>query len=290
MSSIISRKKKGASQELTKINKWLRSPIANRPLKDLDSADFAAWRDERLAEGVAPATIRNYLAIVSHLYNVARREWRIKLDNPIADVAKPRVNNARDRRLSQEEQSYLLDALENPGSGAGNRKNKYVLPIYLFALETAMRQSEILGLEWQHIDLKKNTARLYDTKNGEDSSVPLSSKAAEILQSLQGMDIRKVRGPVFPTTASALKQSFARARERAKRNYKADCEKAGREPNKGFLADFVYHDTRHEATSLFFERGDLDMMEVASITRHKDMRMLKRYTHLRAEKLAKKLG
>ena len=55
------------------------------------------------------------------------------------------------------------------------------------------------------------------------------------------------------------------------------------------VEDACFHDLRHEATSRFFERG-LNVMEVAAITGHKDLRMLQRYTHLRAEDLAKKLG
>jgi integrase len=56
------------------------------------------------------------------------------------------------------------------------------------------------------------------------------------------------------------------------------------------LEDLRFHDLRHEATSRFFERGTLDMMEIATITGHKTMHMLRRYTHLRAEDLAEKLG
>lgn len=290
----VSVKKKGAAQEQTKIGKWIRYPLANRPLKDLDSADFSAWRDDRLAENVAPATIRNYLAIVSHLFNIARREWRIKLDNPILDVAKPAVSNERTRRLNPEEESYLMHAIDNPGSGAGNRQNKYVGPIVRFALETAMRQDEILKLEWQNVKLdlkeRRGTAWLPTTKNGDAATIPLSSRAVEILESLQGTHIKRIRGSCFPTTASALKQSWSRAIERAKRNYKADCKAVEKEPDKSFLDDLHFHDLRHEATSRFFESGNLELMEIASITRHKDLRMLKRYTHLKAKNLAKKLG
>jgi integrase len=50
-----------------------------------------------------------------------------------------------------------------------------------------------------------------------------------------------------------------------------------------------FHDLRHEATSRFFEKG-LNPVEVATITGHKDTRMLMRYTHLRAEDLVKRLG
>ena len=49
------------------------------------------------------------------------------------------------------------------------------------------------------------------------------------------------------------------------------------------------HDLCHEATSRLFEKG-LNPVEVATITGPKDPRMLMRYTHLRAEDLAQKLG
>jgi integrase len=63
----------------------------------------------------------------------------------------------------------------------------------------------------------------------------------------------------------------------------------GQKPNKEFLVDFRFHDLRHEATTRFFEQR-LELMEVASITGHKTLTMLRRYTHLRAEDLAKKLA
>ncbi len=61
--------------------------------------------------------------------------------------------------MNHEEETYLLQAIDNPGPGAGNRQNKYIGPIVRFALETALRQSEILSLEWPHVDLKEKTAR-----------------------------------------------------------------------------------------------------------------------------------
>ena len=56
------------------------------------------------------------------------------------------------------------------------------------------------------------------------------------------------------------------------------------------LADLHFHDLRHEATSRLFELTDLRDIEIASITGHKTMEMLKRYAHLRAGKLAVRLG
>lgn len=76
---------------------------------------------------------------------------------------------------------------------------------------------------------------------------------------------------VFPIHKQVLRGLWLRACKRAKRE------------------NLNFHDLRYEATSRFFEKG-LNVMEVAAITGHKDLRMLQRYTHLRAEDLAKKLG
>ncbi|OZB33067.1 MAG: hypothetical protein B7X47_05250 [Ferrovum sp. 34-44-207] len=55
------------------------------------------------------------------------------------------------------------------------------------------------------------------------------------------------------------------------------------------IKDLRWHDLRHEAASCLFEKG-LHPMEVASITGHKSMQMLKRYTHLKPESLLERLG
>ena len=131
-----------------------------------------------------------------------------------------------------------------------------------------MRQGELVSLRWEHIDLNRRTVHLPDTKNGESRTVPLSTAAVKILRSLP----RNIQGKVFPgVTTEAVKRAYARAVRRTA------------------IEDLRFHDLRHEATSRLFEKG-LNIMEVASITGHKDLRMLRRYTHLKAEDLARKLG
>ncbi|OZA27785.1 MAG: hypothetical protein B7X93_08490 [Hydrogenophilales bacterium 17-61-9] len=273
--------KKSKDQESKTIEVWKRSDLAQRSLASLRSMDFARYRDQCLREGLAPATVRNRLALVSHLFTTARREWGMEgLANATQGVKKPRVDNARDRRLPGEEERYLLAALDDPGDGAGNRRNIWVPALVRLALETAARQSELLSLLWRDVDLVRGVATVRDTKNGDDRHIPLSNASRLILSGLP----RSVGGKVFPTTASALKQSWARAVARAIRNYKTAGGK-----DEGFLLDLRFHDLRHEATSRLFEKG-LNPMEAGAVTGHKDLRMLKRYTHLRAEDLAKKLG
>ena len=126
----------------------------------------------------------------------------------------------------------------------------------------------------------------------------MSTRAVAILQALplpevdeEDSDIEEPQrtGPVFPTTALALRKGFARAIERAQAQYRADCKQAKRRPAAGFLEDVHFHDTRHEAASRLAEKLT-NVLELSAVTGHKDLRMLKRYYHPRAEDLAKKLG
>jgi integrase len=287
----VTPKKKGAAQEGYRIKALAKSNLGPRFLASIQSKDVAGFRDSEEARGLAPSSITKVLALLSHLFETARKEWGIEVDNPVKAIKKPKVNNARDRRLSPEELDYLLDALDNPGPStqveAGDRRNIWTPKVVRWAIETAMRQDEILSLNWKNVDLDKRTAFLPDTKPGTSRTVPLSSSAAALLKQPEGV-ARPRRGKVFPTTASAIKQSYSRAVVRAQKKYLADTQATSCEPIEGFLEDLTFHDLRHEATSRLAEK--LQLHELMRVTGHKDMRMLARYYHPRAEDLAKKLG
>lgn len=227
--------------------------------------DLSGLRRDKRLKKVAPATCRNDLALISHLFTIAAKEWGLAVTNPIKNMRLPSTkNNGRQRRLEGDEEQRLLNALAD--SGAGARANHWMLPLVQIALETAMRQSELLSLYWSDINLTKAVIRLGDTKNGTTRDVPLSKRTIAVLEALP----RYVTGQVFPITASAVKQAFSRA-----------CVRAA-------LNNFRFHDLRHEATSRLAEK--LALHELMKVTGHKDTRMLARYYHPRAEDLAKKLG
>lgn len=258
--------KKGASSESARIRALLRHPLAQRIVAGIRGVDIASYRDERLKK-VSPATVKRDLVILSHLFEVVRKEWGIHVLNPVRDIRLPPHSKARDRRLQtardgeEGEESRLLNACRKT-------RNPFLLPIIHLALETAMRQGELVSLRWEHVDLTRRIAHLPDTKNGESRTVPLSTTAVNVLRALP----RSIHGQVFPgLTTEAVKRAYIRAVDRAG------------------IEDLRFHDLRHEATTRLFEHG-LNIMEVATITGHKDLRMLRRYTHLKAEDLAKKLG
>ncbi len=257
--------KKGAGPEACRIRMLLRHPLAKRFIASIRGLDMARYRDERLRQ-VSASSVRRELTILSQLFEIARKEWGIFVHNPVREIKLPKKGIARDRRLQDAEDGS--DSEESRLFAACRRcRNPYLLPIVQFALETAMRQGEIVGLRWHHVNMARRTAFLPDTKNGQPRTVPLSSIALEVLKALP----RSINGEVFPgVTTEAVKQAFIRATRRAG------------------IEDFHFHDLRHEATTRLFERG-LNIIEVSSITGHKDLQMLRRYTHLRAEDLAKKL-
>lgn len=244
--------KKGRVQEERRIRAWQRrKPLTDLKLSKLKSHHFKAFKKERSEEGAASNTIRLDLTLISSLYKTAKEDWDMPyLQNPIAGMQLPKQGKARNRRLGAEEWVRFNAALNAC-------QNRLVKPVTEFALETAARQSEILGLTKGAVDLEKRFAVLRDTKNGTDRVIPLSQRAVEVLRQLEPS-----AGPyVFPISRNALVSAWRRILQRAR------------------ITDFRFHDLRHEGTSALFERG-LEVMEVQRITGHKTLKTLLDYTHM----------
>lgn len=256
----VSPSKKGAVVETFRVKSIAKARLCKTKMSALSSAHIAAFRDERL-QTVSSSTVNRELNVISHAIEIARREWGIYMpQNPTRLVRRPRPPRARDRRFVQDEEKRLLAMCRDA-------RNPFLLPVVQLAIETGMRQSEIVGIERARIDLKNRYLKLVDTKNGEPRSVPLSPKAIQVIKDLPA----SINAPLFPgLTTEAVKRAFIRA-----------CRRAG-------VEDFHFHDLRHEATSRFFERG-LNHVEVMAITGHKTWAMASRYTHLQASDIARKL-
>ena len=237
--------KKGWKRDQDRVTVWMNHPLALRFLSQLRGADFAKHRDARRTEGRAENTIRIELALISKLYKTAARDWGMEgLRNPIGSLTMPGGSKKRERRLSPEEEKKLMEELA--------RRGPYMAPLAALAIETAMRQGELLALTWGDINLPRKVARLNDTKNSEPRDVPLSSRAFQILMDLPRPLENK--SPVFP-----LKQ------DHVIRTFKEACKAAG-------IANLKFHDLRHEATSRICDK--LPMHEAMRVTGHKTPSML----------------
>lgn len=240
--------------------KRLKNSLGHLTVAALTSMAIKKFRDDRLLQ-VKDPTVRKELGVLRSVITYAQKELEIHLPmgNPMRMVTMPSKGNERDRRLLPGEEQRLLSAADQYGG--------YIPHLIRLALETGMRRGEMVELCWENVDFTRRTATLENTKNGDRRIVPLSTAAHGVLRSMP----RHITGRVFPIRGNSVTQAFSRVRRNAK------------------IQNLRFHDLRHEATSRLFELG-LSIMEVSAITGHKDLAMLKRYTHLRAEDLAKKLG
>jgi len=272
----VSQEKKGHSKEKDKISHWRKSRLGSLFLGSIRSSDLSKWRDERL-KTTSPATVNRLLNLLSHVFTVAAQDWGMGgLVNPVQNVRRPRNPISRERRLLPGELARILAATGSPSLG----------DVIRFAIATGMRRGEIAHMKWEHVDLKKKTLLIPETKTGEPRRIPLSPEALSILTSLS----RRIDGKVWGYDEKGLgvTRVFQEALKRARSIYEKECEEKKEKPDPAFLVDLTFHDLRHEATSRFFEKG-FNPMQVAAITGHKTLQMLKRYTHLKAEDLAELL-
>jgi len=253
----ITPQKKGKQQEFRRISRLLKDKISDTKLSKLSSATIAEFRDRRMKDGVRAAQID--LILIRHAIKIARLEWGVQLPtNPVEGVRIPNGVVRRTRRLESGEYEALSRA-------ATRCTNPYIWPCIEIAVETGMRRSEILSLQWDNVDLETRIALLLDTKNGSKRHVPLTTKAVEVLRSLA-----QEQKHVFPISDYSVRHGWDRLVKRA-------C-----------ITGLRFHDLRHEAVSRFFELG-LSVPEVAAISGHKDFRMLSSYTHISAESILHKL-
>ena len=191
--------------------------------------------------------------------------------NPFTKVNKPVDSKPRSRRLKDSDLTSISQQLSQC-------HNPLLRLAFLFALAAGMRRGEVLSLTWQNVDWTLNTALLPLTKNGESRIVPLGPQSVAVLRERREHLIAcsnivgpvHLVGPVLPISANAVRLGWESAKA-----------KVG-------IADFRFHDLRYEAISRFFEMG-LSVPEVSLISGHEDTRMLLRYTHLKAEEVARKL-
>lgn len=251
--------KKGAAQERYRLAVLKADKIAGQPAKDLSAADIAGFRDRRI-KVVKQITTLHDLCTLSAVFEHARLEWCMQIVNPVRAIRKPSMGKGRDRRLGDGEYEKLLAELRKGRSA-------WVAPLFEFSVETACRRGEGLALQWSDVDLAKRLAVFRDTKTGDDRVIPLSTRAVRVLEALP----RNIKGKVFPIPATTVRTAFEHACQRAR------------------IENLRWHDLRHEGVSRLHELG-LSTIEVASISGHKTLACLARYSHMKAERLALKLG
>ena len=222
-------------------------------LNNITSSLLVSYRDKRLTTA-SNQTTKHELSLVRRAMKKAI-EWGYIDSVPF--VASPSLKGqARTRRLKSAELELLLKTTDD-----------YLKHITIFLIETAMRRGELTKLTIKDIDLETGLIVLKDTKNGSDRIIPVSKKG---LTSLKYLIAEAKTDNLINYNKEWLTEKFIK-----------HCKSIG-------IDNFRLHDLRHEGVSALFEKG-LNMMEVSCISGHKDLSMLKRYTHINPLTLINKL-
>ena len=283
---------------------WLHKPLA-----EITTVDVETFITDRL-ETVAPGTVDREIDRLKGIFKVALSVWDYPLaKNPMDAVRRPKYFNERDTRISEDQERRLMEALAKldieravelrltelaEAALAGQaftshsaRKKAlakvraelyqeaeqtavvipYLQAFYLFQVMTAARRGETLTLPWKHIDFVAATAFLPETKNGRPRKLSLRDELIELLR-----DFPQNTARVFDVGVDYVVGAWSKA-----------CGMAG-------ITDLRIHDIRHEAISRAAETGAFDVTALQQFSGHRDLRMLMRYAHLCASRLAKKLN
>lgn len=232
-------------------------------LADVNPQRLVVYRDARL-KNVLPSTIQKEFALLSHMFNIARREWGLQVDNPVPEVTRPKVRNGRTRFLTNEEAQKLLEI-------AQKSRNKNLHPYLLVMMHTGMRPSEAAGLTWGDVDLDARLVKLEITKT-DMRYVPLTEVAENVLRSIRPIDTGKDMYVFLPSSREPSKKSTVLPCLYFRRSFETARTKAG-------LEDVHLHDLRHTAASHLLMAG-VDIRTLAEILGHKTLQMVHRYTHL----------
>lgn len=258
----ISPTKKSYRTEFNRLNKFLRDPIAQLPLAEIRQHHFDTWIETSLTK-IKSSSVNRDLNLLSALFEQAKR-WRWTKENPIRGIRRPKNPQPRDRRISDKEIEKILDALGFDGELVTTTRH-IIAVAFLFALETAMRQGEIWGLDWSDVYLNKKFVRLHETKNGTKRDVPLSKEAVRLLTLLNP----KEEGKVFNSNQESSGVIFRRALQLAQ------------------IEGLTFHDTRHEAITRLAKK--LQILDLARAIGHRDVRSLMVYFNATAEEIAEQL-
>lgn len=267
------------------IDRYVKEMAKHKPISDTKRGNLRRWEDSLggrevatltgqdvldhvAGRDVSPATMAMEVGFLAEVLAAGRSLWGLTIPD-IVVAARPTLRRTgavgkpeeRDRRPSAEELAQLADFYR---FNFGKIPMRDLIP---FAVDTAMRMGEIVGLRWEdYRPGDKPIIQIRDrkdpkNKSGNNQWVPLLGQSAAIIERQE-----RTGALIFPYKADSVGASFRRACERLQ------------------ILDLHFHDLRHEGTSRLFEQG-YRIEEVAIVTGHKDWKSLKRYTNLRPDSL-----
>ncbi|WP_278976959.1 tyrosine-type recombinase/integrase [Oligella urethralis] len=258
--------KKRNKAERNRLLKIIRDypELVLKPVNQITRYDLAQWRDSRLSTISSGSVLKEFI-VLNHIFKKAINEWEYLESNPMDTLERPKASPPRDRIIQDWEIYTLLETLGYaPNKKIITYKDK-VAVVFLFALETALRASEMCQLEWRDIweEGRVLSVKTSKTRTGI-REVPISGKAISILNQVKKSTIKCTT--VFGINTSQLDSNFRKYRKQAG------------------LSGFTFHDSR--ATAITRLSKKLDILDLTRMVGHSDPKMLMVYYRKSASDIA----
>jgi integrase len=257
--SAVNKTPKSHDRDIELANHLINS-FGDSMLTEITPKNISGYKVNRRDEGASPRTINYELALMSHAFNLAIKEWEWLKDNPVRKVSREKVNNMRERWLTFEEEERLLDA-----------SPKWLQELIIFSLETGLRQGETLNLQWPQVDLFRKTITILEQKNNAKDVLPLNKRALEVLKAKAKIRHLKSNYVFCNKNGNSIRVSNLH------RAFYSAAKRSG-------LSDFRWHDLRHTFATRLVQAG-VDLYTVQKLGRWKETKMVQRYAHHYPESL-----
>lgn len=234
--------------------------LAGKALATLTTADLVAWRDARLLK-VSKGSVQRDINLLSHVFTKARDEWKWMGESPLKGMQAPGDNPPRDRLPTNSEIRRILRWLGHVTGRLPTTKQQEAAFAFLLALRTGMRAGEVLQLGPATVAGSVATVtHKMQYRTGKPRKVPLSRHALRLLRGFTG----------FTVSSESLDALFRKARDSL------------------LIEDLHFHDARAAALTRFSRK--VDVLELARISGHKDLRvLLATYYRMSSEDIAGRL-
>jgi integrase len=257
------------------VGRLMECDFANRRLDQIKQEDINDWKRTRLTQ-IKEESVAREMGVLSAVFKYAKTEWSMPfLHNPVMDCSRPsKEGKFRAQRWSDEHIDLYLKAVNFDDTVKPITAFEHTPWAFLIAIETAMRMGELAKLKVADFYPKDRYVTLFNTKNGDDRKVPLTTKAVKYLTFIT--EGKKPTDRIFNMVSETIGSYHREIRVLA-----------GLTKDKGF--DLRFHDTRHEGTSRLAKKLS-GVLELGSVTGHRSFRCLQRYYNPNATETAFKLG
>lgn len=267
------REKRSWLTDEQRIAKAINPALGLYPLRAIAREDIQKFIESLVDGGAAPATVKQYMGIIRRAYNMAQETLVegcpvFSGQNPATGLRLPAVHNSRERYLTADEVSRLIEA-------AAELQSPDLHDAIILSLNTGLRLGELMRLRWMDVDTKAGLITVPDeAKRKPGGKVPINAAAMAVFQGRREILAASPEARVFPPVAGGEARNNLSAMFRTVADFL--------QLNEGITDKrhrLVFHSLRHTFASWLALAGT-DIYRIKTLMRHRSISMTIRYAHL----------